>query len=152
MYFICIYDSLYYLMDIGTMWHYAFVSCTPTQSIGLFWGCALLWCWMPLCPSFTNSAITCYSIMIVAINICNSYVYCYSFWPTYLGFLKLGSFRSATTHLPGCFCPLTLFLNIGLNMLPSDSFMTCLDSLLEYSTGEFQALQVIVLAMFGAVN
>ena len=32
------------------------------------------------------------------------------------------------------------------------SFMSCLHSLLGYSTGEFQALQLIVLAAFGAVD
>ena len=31
------------------------------------------------------------------------YVNCYSFWPTYLGFLKLGSFGSAATRLVWCF-------------------------------------------------
>ena len=29
----------YHKMDIGTMWHCALVSCTPSQSIGLFSGC-----------------------------------------------------------------------------------------------------------------
>ena len=43
-------------------------------------------------------------------------------------------------------------LNIGLNMFPLDSFMSCLQSLLGYSTGEFQALQLIVLVAFGAVD
>ena len=33
-----------------------------------------------------------------------------------------------------------------------DSFMSCLHSLLGYSTKEFQALQPIVLAVFGAVD
>ena len=41
---------------------------------------------------------------------------------------------SATTHLYGCFCSSTLSLNIALNMLPSDSFVSWLDSLLGYST------------------
>ena len=31
-------------------------------------------------------------------------------------------------------------LNIGFNMLPSYSFMSCLYSLLGYSTGEFQVI------------
>ena len=35
--------------------------------------------------------------------------------------------------------PWTFSSNIGLNMLPSVSFMSCLNSLLYYSTGEFQA-------------
>ena len=30
--------------------------------------------------------------------------------------------------------------------------MSCLDSLLGYSTGDFQALQLIVLVVFGAVD
>ena len=59
---------------------------------------------------------------------------------------------SANAQLPGCFRPWTFSLNIGLNMLPSDSFMSCLHSLLGYSIGEFQALQLIVLAAFGAVD
>ena len=58
---------------------------------------------------------------------------------------------SATTHFPGFFCPWTFVLNILLNMLSSDSFMSCLDYLLGYSTGEFRALQLIVLVVFGAV-
>ena len=43
-------------------------------------------------------------------------------------------------------------LNNGLNMFPLDSFLSCLDSLLEYFTGEFQALQLIVLTAFDAVD
>ena len=55
-------------------------------------------------------------------------------------------------QLPGCICPRTFSLNIGLSMFPLDSFMSCLHSLLGYSTGEFQALQLIVLAAFAAVD
>ena len=36
--------------------------------------------------------------------------------------------------------------------LPLDSFMSCLHALLGFSTGEFQALQLIVLAACGAVD
>ena len=43
---------------------------------------------------------------------------------------------------------LILYLNIGLNMLLSDS-TPCLYSLLGSFTGEFQALQLIVLMVFG---
>ena len=53
---------------------------------------------------------------------------------------------------PGCFCPWAFLLNIGLNMLPSDSFISRLGCLLGYSTGQFQALQLIVLAVFGALD
>ena len=69
-----------------------------------------------------------------------------------LGFLYMSYSGSANTQLPGCFCPWTFSLNIGLNMFPLDSFMSCLRSLLGYSTGEFQASQLIVLAAFGAVD
>ena len=34
-----LYHNIY--MNIGTMWHYTLVSSTPSQSIGLFFGCAL---------------------------------------------------------------------------------------------------------------
>ena len=65
----------------------------------------------------------------------------------------LSSSGSANAHLLGCFRPWKLALNIGLHLLPSDSFMPCFDSVIEYSTEEFRALQLIVLVvMFGAVN
>ena len=69
-----------------------------------------------------------------------------------LGFLWLSRFGSANAQLPGCFRPWTLSLNIGLNMLHSDSFISCLHSLVGYSTRELQALQLIVLVPFGAVD
>ena len=47
-----------------------------------------------------------------------------------LGFLYISNSGFANTLLPGCFCPWTLSLNIGLNMFPLDSFMSCLHSLL----------------------
>ena len=47
---------------------------------------------------------------------------------------------------------MTFRLNIGLNTSPSDSFVSYLNSHLGYSAGEFQALQLIVLAVFGAVD
>ena len=65
------------------------------------------------------------------------------------GFLYLRSSDSANSQLPGCFRPWTFSLNIGLNVLLLVSFMSCLHSLLGYSTGEFQALQLIALAAFG---
>ena len=68
-----------------------------------------------------------------------------------LGFLYISSFGSANAQLPGRFHPWTFSLNIGLNMFHLDC-MSCLHSLLGYSNGEFQALQLIVLAVFGAVD
>ena len=57
-------DSLYHTMGIGTMWHCALASCASLQSIGLFFGCALFWCWMSLCAHFTISSTEFYFIMI----------------------------------------------------------------------------------------
>ena len=53
----------------------------------------------------------------------------------YMFRLSVSSSDSANAHLPGCFRPWIFHLNIGLNMLPSDSFVSCLDYLLGYSTG-----------------
>ena len=61
-------------------------------------------------------------------------------------------FSSKKVRYLQCFRPRTFSFNIGLDMLPLDSFMSCLHSLLGYSTGEFQALQLIVLVAFGAVD
>ena len=69
-----------------------------------------------------------------------------------LGFLYISYSGFANAQLFGCFCPWTFSFNIGLNMFPLDSFMSCLHSLLGYSTGEFQALQMIALVAFGAVD
>ena len=49
-----------------------------------------------------------------------------------LGFLYISNSGSANAQLPGCFCPRTFSLNIGLNMFPLDSFMLCLHSLIGY--------------------
>ena len=70
-----------------------------------------------------------------------------------LGFIYISSSGSVNALLAGCFRrPWTFSLNNKLNMFPLDSFMSCLHSLLGYSTGEFQALQLIVFAAFGAVD
>ena len=146
--------SLYHNMDIGTMWHCALVSSTPSQSIGLVFGGALFWCWVSLGAPVTISLIEFYFIMIfimIVVTIIGIFMTINYFLEYTLVFLYLSSSGSANAQLPGCF-PWTFSLNIGLNMLPLDSFMSCLHSVLEYSTGEFQALQLIVLAAFGAVD
>ena len=66
--------------------------------------------------------------------------------------LLLGIWCSTIPHLPGCFCPWTFFQNFGFNMVPSDPCMSHLATQLGYSAGEFQALQLIVLATFGVVD
>ena len=84
-------------------------------------------------------------VTIIGIFMANNYLLIYT-----LGFVYISNYGSANAQLPGCFRPWTLSLNIGLNMFPLDSFVSCLHSLLGYSTGEFQALQLIVLAVLGA--
>ena len=66
--------------------------------------------------------------------------------------LILGIWCSTIPHLPGCFCPWTFFENIGFNTVLTDPFMSHLTTQLGYSAGEFQALQLIVLAAFGVVD
>ena len=53
---------------------------------------------------------------------------------------------------PRMFLSLDLLHNIGFNMVPSDPFMSHLATQLGYSAGEFEALQLIVLAAFGVVD
>ena len=110
---------------------------------------------MPLGAPVTISLIEFYFIMIfivIVVIIIGIFMVINYFLNYTLCFLYLSRSGSANAQLPGCFRPWTFSLNIGLNMLPLDSFMSCLHSLLGYSTGEFQALQLIVLAAFGAVN
>ena len=76
----------------------------------------------------------------------------YLVWTTYLGSPKLSNTGPANTHFSGLLCVWVFSLNIRLNMLPSDYFMPCLDFLLEYSTSESQALQLIVHVVFGAFD
>ena len=145
--FSCIVQySLYHNMDIGTMWHCT-LNNTPSQSMVLFFACALFWCWVSLGTPVTISLIEFCFIMIsikrvvttIGIFMAINYFLNYT-----LGFLYLSSSGSANAQLRGCFRPWIFSLNIGLNMLPLDSFMSCLHSLLGYSTGEFRP--------FGAVD
>ena len=89
---------------------------------------------------------------MIVVTIIGSFMAIHYFLNYTLGFRYLSSSGSANAQLPGCFRPWTFSLNIGSDMIHFDSFMSCLHSLLGYSTGEFQALQLIVLAAFGAVN
>ena len=69
-----------------------------------------------------------------------------------LNILILGIWCSTIPHLPGCFWPWTFFENVGFNTVLTDPFMSHLATQLGYSAGEFQALQLIVLAAFGVVD
>ena len=69
--FSCIVQySLYHNMDIGTIWHCTLVNNTPSQSIGLVFGCALFWCWVSSCAAVTIFFTELYFIMIfIMINV-----------------------------------------------------------------------------------
>ena len=67
---------------------------------------------------------------------CDCYWYFYGHYFSFeLHDFWLSSSGSANAHPPGYFHRWTFPLNIRLNILPSDSFMSYLDSLLGYSTG-----------------
>ena len=100
-----------------TLW---LIGCIPSQSIELGLGCALFLRWASLCFLFTN-----YWWLRILLGFLWQFS---SFWSTYLGFLCVCSSGYTIKHLPRCPCPWTFSLNIGLNMLPSDSFISYLDA------------------------
>ena len=111
----------------------------------VFLGSARFLCWMPFFVFFG---------LIVSCSMINSRILgC--LWPLVFvlnNILILGIWHSTISHLPGYFCPWTFFQNIGFSMVPSGPYMSHLTTQLGYSTGEFQALQLIVLAAFGVVD
>ena len=131
--------SLYHDMDIGTVRHCALVSCTPSHSVGLFFWCALFWCCVWLGAPFTISLIELYFIMIfitIVLIIIGIFMANFYFWNYIFRLFVTNGSGSANAQLPGCFRLRTASLNIGLNMLPSSSFMSYLHSLLGYTTAE----------------
>ena len=66
-----------------------------------------------LCVSFTYPLIECHFLMMVA-TITRMSVSILFIWLTHLGFLILGGSGSATTHLPGWFCPWIEHVTVGL--------------------------------------
>ena len=79
-------------------------------------------------------------------------IYIYISYISYI-YALINKFRISETRsfwfynyvLLGCFCHRIFSLNTGLKLLPSESFIPCIDSLLGYSTGEFQAFQLVAL-------
>ena len=117
-------------------------SCTPSRSIGV---CAVpglnaTFCfhWFTNCVLLfdKNLILGCLWLLVFVLN--NN--------------LILGIRCSKIPHLPGCLCPWTFFENIGFNTVLTDPFMSHLTTQLGYSAGEFQALQLIVLAAFSVVD
>ena len=120
--------------------------CTPSCSIGLYSGeCAVPGLNATFCFLwFTNCVLLFDESLILG-----------CLWPLVFvlnNTLILGIWCSTIPHLPGCFCPWTFYGNIGFNTVLTDPFMSHLATQLGYSAGEFQALQLIVLAAFGVVD
>ena len=117
-------------------------SCTPSRSIG---ECAVpglnatfCFLWFTNCVLLfdKNVILGCLWLLVFVLN----------------NILILGIWCLTIPHLPGCFCPWTFFENIGFNTVLTDPFMSHLATQFGYSAGEFQALQLIVLATFGVVD
>ena len=94
----------------------------------------------------------CFSIFLDACFDKNLILGCLWLLVFVLNILILGIWCSTIPYLPGCFCPWTFFQNIGFNTVLTDPFMSYLATQLGYSAGEFQALQLIVLAAFVVVD
>ena len=96
-------------------------SCIPSQSIGLFLG---------VCGSCVECHLLFY--LVLPIMLCSIIILILGWLWSLVFFLNniltLGILRSAISHLPGCVCPWTLFQNIGFNTVPSDPFMSHLDT------------------------
>ena len=115
-------------------------SCTPSRSIG---ECAVpglnatfCFLWFTNFIFDKNLILRCLWLLVFVLN----------------NFLILGIWCSTIPDLPGSFCPWTFFENIGFNTVLTDPFMSHLATQLGYSAGEFQALQLIVLAAFDVVD
>ena len=103
----------------------------------------------------------------IACRRCSNYIFILDLTPGFIGLgkdncktrrevFKFGDFGASyirgftvlltmLTRMAIPFCPWTFFWTVILSMLPSNSFMSNLYSQLGYSTGEFQALRLIVL-------
>ena len=147
--YICIYIWMYipYTSSvIGRIYNGSVIqywrSCTPSRSIGKCEvpGLNATFCflWFINCVLLfdKNLILGCLWLLVFVLN----------------NILILGIWCSTILHLPGCFCPWTFFENIGFNTVLTDTFMSHLTTQLGYSAGEFQALQLIVLAAFGVVD
>ena len=73
-----------------------------------------------ICPLFINR------LPIVSCSMINSRILGCLWTSVFVSnnILTLGIWRSAISHLPGCFCHRTFFQNIRFNMVPSDPFMS----------------------------
>ena len=114
----------------------------------VFLGSARFLGWMPLFVFF------CFLLFFNCVLLFDKSVILGCLWPLVFvlnNTLIPGIWCSTIPHLPWCFCPWNVE-NIGFNTVLTDPFMSHLATQLGYSAGEFQALQLIVLAAFGVVD
>ena len=135
-----LYSSIFSISWYGYRYHVTFYigQQHPITVCRTVFGYALFWRWVSLGAPVTISLIEFYFIMtfimtVVAIIVIFTTIHYFLNYT--LGFLQLSSSGSVNAQLPGCFRPWIFSLNIGLNMLPSDSFLSCLYSLLRFLQG-----------------
>ena len=143
--YIYIHTYIYiYIYNGSVIQHWR--SCTPSRSIGLyFWGMRGSWAKCHFLFSLVTNCVMLFDNSLILGCL----------WPLVFvlnNTLILGIWCSTIPDPPGCFCPWTFFENIGFNTVLTDPFMSHLATQLGYSAGEFQALQLIVLAAFGVVD
>ena len=147
-YFIYIYKYIYIHTTNWSVIQY-WRSCTPPHSIGLYF------CISGECAAPGLNAIFCFLWFTNCVLLFDKSQILGCLWPLVFvlnNTLILGIWCSTIPHLPGWFCPWTFIENIGFNTVLMDPFMSHLATQLRYSAGEFQALQLIVLAAFGVVD
>ena len=136
------------------MWYCALVSCTPPQSKGLFLVCAVLVLDVIVCSFY-------YFLkrVLFYFDFHHDSCECYWFFIAILFILKYMFRLSVTQLLWFCKCATSwMFLTLDIlreNWIEYVTFghlYALFTSLLECFTGEFQALSLIVLVVFGVVD
>ena len=142
--YIYIYIYIIYIYNGSAIQYWR--SCTPSRSIGLyFWGVRGSWAECHFLFSFVYQ-LSCALWLKSNIRMLVTFSICFRqhFDTRYLVFYSPSP--------PRMFCPWTFFENIGFNTVLTDPFISHLATQLGYSAGEFQTLQLIVLAAFGVVD
>ena len=137
------------------MWCSAFSIANPSPHDNLQDWCLDVRCSCVACHYLVSLIILLliYNSIIVITGIaCMIYVYGYPIWTRDLWFLKLSYLGAAIAPFPRCCYLCTVFLNIELKMLPSDAVMLNLYFQQGHFTWVFQAMQLIVIAVFGAID
>ena len=142
----CLVSNVYFNFIVQDSLYYGIVHWSAASYRSLY-------DWFGVCAFLALSVILCsfsqfFDIMLFHHDGCG---FCF-LWPFYPFQVHIWAFcdylvldlqlrtSGDVSVLRRCFCLWTFYLHIGLNMLLSDTFRSCLHFLLRYSTGEFQAL------------